>query len=395
MIAQSTKVADFPDRHELRQRMFAALQELFTRLAHRRPVVLVIDDLQWTDDDSLELMKGDLGWHGDASAAARCHDATGDGPRTQERDRCSGGARAWFHYRVGAPPRRGCVRACWSAVAAEVASGIVNDCRGGAGPPTVPAGAGAPRSLQPGGARASLDDTLWSRIASLPDDSRRLLALMSVAGSPIVQEVAAHAAEMDYPDYLTTASLLRVAYLLRSEGMRRADRVSVYHDRIRELVSAHLDCEEKRHYHERLAITLESAGAALSNPYALVRHAKRQEPSGARPSTPKWLRSTQSRRWLSTVQWSASGRAFGSASTTTRRPSLYALVWPRRWRARAGGSKRPRPTSRPGLTRSHRCASSVGARLPAVAQERSTSIAVSPRSTICCDRSAFDARRRR
>ena len=56
-VAEAPPLTDEPlDPREQRSRMFGALRELFQRLADRRPVVVVIDDLQWADADSIALL---------------------------------------------------------------------------------------------------------------------------------------------------------------------------------------------------------------------------------------------------------------------------------------------------------------------------------------------------
>ncbi|HSN24819.1 MAG TPA: protein kinase, partial [Kofleriaceae bacterium] len=56
-IAMAPDVRDLPEPQGQRRRMFAALRELFLRIAARRRLVWFIDDLQWTDADSLVLLQ--------------------------------------------------------------------------------------------------------------------------------------------------------------------------------------------------------------------------------------------------------------------------------------------------------------------------------------------------
>jgi len=217
-IAQSPRIADIPDQHELRQRMFVALRELLARPAERHPLVLVIDDLHWTDDDSLELMKELFSDPAELSVllVATMRPLTD----ARRRDALTTLVQAAGDLLIELAPLP-------DETAHELAALLLPQQSEATLASLVAEARGHPLFLQelarydaahPGGAHASLDEALWSRIETLTDESRRLLALMSTAGSPVAHEVAAHAAEMTLSDYFTTVAVLRVACFFAHRG---------------------------------------------------------------------------------------------------------------------------------------------------------------------------------
>jgi hypothetical protein len=115
---------------------------------------------------------------------------------------------------------------------------------------------------------------LSARIAELDPAAQRLLEVVCLFGGPSTQEVAAVAAELSAAEQMRMTRILRAAHLVRTDGVRRTDRVLAYHDRVREHVASHLGADRRRELHERLALALEQTGVAAAEPHAMVRHAR-------------------------------------------------------------------------------------------------------------------------
>ncbi|MCB9598658.1 MAG: AAA family ATPase, partial [Sandaracinaceae bacterium] len=267
---------DLPDDpQELRRRGFGALRELLVRLAKRVRLVLVIDDLQWTDRDSLTLLAELLG--GATGPRLLLVGTTRPG-ESALRDQLLGALR-------GASPRTLSLAPLASAQAEELATQLLPDHSPSAIAAIVNEAGGYPffvrelaRHLErPDGTSAEanvveLDEVLWQRIRSLPDEPRRVLDIVCAASSQVTQALVAHAAEMSDAACFQAVTSLRAAQLVRTSGASRVDTVEPYHDRIRGAVEGHLSPKQRRECHGRLAEALASSGAARTSPHALVGH---------------------------------------------------------------------------------------------------------------------------
>ena len=250
------------DPNELRRRAFGALRQLLVRVADRVPLVLFIDDLQWTDNDSVRLLidllsppdpppllfigtyrAEEVGTAGPlASLLAATRAIDGVAVRT-----LSVGPLDGRDTRMLAEALLG------DAATPDTASAISEECRG------------SPFFLrelvhwshQGGGAESmTLDRVLSTRIAALESPARRLLEAISLAARPVELEVVIAAAGVE--DAAGALGLLQRARLIRgaSGGQRR---LTAYHDRVRETVSASLDDASLRALHAALASALERA----------------------------------------------------------------------------------------------------------------------------------------
>jgi tetratricopeptide (TPR) repeat protein len=260
------------DARKLRRRAAAALRELFAHLTARWPLVVHIDDLQWGDADSFDLLAPLL---------------AGDGPRvlwvlsyrSEEEGKSeallalhaalAAGVAGLAHVRrieVGPLPREESV---------SLARELLGDGRphdGSRAEALAAEAAGSPIFLlelarfereragaeAPSAARerpaSTLEELLRARVVALGEPARRLLAVLAVAARPLPWRLLWRTVEQP-----GAVLALQAANLVRTSGLREADTAETYHDRVRELVVALLPDEEQRRTHATIAEALRLA----------------------------------------------------------------------------------------------------------------------------------------
>jgi Cdc6-like AAA superfamily ATPase len=243
------------DLQELRTRAFSALRNLLHRIAVKRPLVLCIDDFQWSDADSLTLLADLLHPPGAPPLLLLGTVQTGIADEVVR----------------GVAERLGEVRhlpleALPSDEAERLAKALAGTSAGPSPQSIALEAAGHPLFIhelvrhvrETGAPKIRLDDVLWSRVERLEEPARRLLAILSVAALPLRQATAAQAADLDADTLAQMISLLRVAHLVRRSGTRGTDYIETYHNRIRQAVLHHLAKDGVRALHARLADALEA-----------------------------------------------------------------------------------------------------------------------------------------
>ena len=253
------------ERHEIRRRAFQAVRELLSRLGDHVPLVLAIDDLQWGDRDSADLLAEILrqpdgpvlllivayrGEYLERSLALRALLSTMesqqvaqfsiqlaplDGEETHElAERLLTGSGIENAALVDTIARESqgnayFVRELVQNAAEERVTGVIQ-----------------------------LESVILERVASLPAAPKALLETIAVAAQPVSQSIAYLAAGSREIDP-AAMSLLRSMRLVRTSGNSLDDDVEPYHDRIRESVATSLAPEQLRERHRALAEAFEES----------------------------------------------------------------------------------------------------------------------------------------
>ena len=250
------------DLVELRRRAFLALRDMLGRIGERSRLVIWLDDLQWSDQESAALL----------SEVMRAPDAPVLLLVCSYRAE-AGAENPGLHKLLEFLERQTLAKTevdlqpLPAADAALLAERILGDAseetrrrasviaRDSGGLPFFIREL-AQLNPEEDSAGASLESLIWKRLAQFEEAPRRLLQLVAVAGRPLSQADAFTAAGLTSrsPAIL---NLLTGAGLLSSTGPKETDSVETYHDRIRETVVARLEAGEKRNLHRQLAETLE------------------------------------------------------------------------------------------------------------------------------------------
>lgn len=292
------------DQQELRQRAMNALRELLRQLGQSLPVVLYIDDLQWGDEDSADLLADLLrppdsprvlligsfrSENRDTSVCLKTLDTawtTGrNHPHRQEVSVDSLDQADATRLALQLLDRHDddandlAVRIAresggWPFFVWEIAQHVQHD-------PNI-----ADQSLE-------LDEVIWSRVNRLPEESRRLLEIVAVSGRPI-PALEAHQALGLTAKGRSYLAPLRTGNFVRTTESGDADTiVETYHDRVRESVVAHLDIITVRSHNLQLALTVEDvSGIRVDDLWSHINATPEFEESGDPYQLPKrmWQR---------------------------------------------------------------------------------------------------------
>ncbi|HZY59752.1 MAG TPA: AAA family ATPase, partial [Candidatus Binataceae bacterium] len=283
----SPELANASDLQELRRRGFAAFRQLLDRVAMRQPLVLFIDDLQWGDEDSADLLSDLIKGSCAPLLLVACY-------RSEEAD-SSPLLRRLTPLRAapGGPVFAVdlALEELAPAQAAELASALLEEApsspvaqaqiigREAQGNPFfigelvryaqmrtelqanseefAAPGAGT----QAGMAVPSMGEVIRARFSRLPAATRRLLEVVAVARQPVDLQIAKGAARISGGGHAEIHQL-RAARLVRTRKTEGAEQVEAYHDRIREVTEASLGQELLKRHHYQLAIEWEASTRA-------------------------------------------------------------------------------------------------------------------------------------
>ncbi len=250
------------DPARIRRQGVAALRQLLEALAQHAPLIISIDDLQWGDVDSAQVLAEVL--------APPQPPLLLLGSYRREDEETSDFLRNFLPAQpshdvislegIEASPAMALARKLVAGSTHIGAADVVAEAKGD---PFLLVELARYVSSHDGAqlpARGvTVEAVVRARIEHLEAPARRLLEAVSVAAGPLARAVARRAASIGSQES-TAMVQLRTANLLRVKGIRGVEVVDAYHDRIREAVVEQLSDPERRGWHLNLVDALQAEG---------------------------------------------------------------------------------------------------------------------------------------
>jgi len=273
---------DAAEPRETRHRSFGALRELLGRIAECHHLVLWIDDLQWGDEDSAELVAEIFRAPDPPSLllVASCRSEESEQSLVLSKlanacDRPDEPSSAHMYELVVEPLSAADTRQLVLEIggAEDDVESIVQGCRGS--PFLITQLALHLQTTDPaseigrGEASIGLTAFLDGRVQQLPPSARQLIETVSVAGRPIDRSLALEAAGLEERARPLARNLERERFL-RSALLGGRPTIELYHDKIRQAALARIDPKHRAQIHRRLAEGLSRRDSP--DPEALYTH---------------------------------------------------------------------------------------------------------------------------
>ncbi len=237
---------------EQRRRAVGALRELLGRMGDRGPLVVVIDDAQWGDGDSAQILD-ELVQGTDAPAGLVVMSFTREVPLSREV------GEGWGE---GQPLSSKSVELHLAELDDAAAHQLATHLGGATRADRMAREArGNPyllHQLAEVEGDVALEDVMRSRLEALPRRERRLLEVVSLAAAPLPERVAASVSGLRAADF-DVVTVLKSARLLRGTAEAHLE---PWHNRTRTAVVDAIDADEVASIHVQLARALKAAGDA-------------------------------------------------------------------------------------------------------------------------------------
>ncbi|HEX8794638.1 MAG TPA: protein kinase [Polyangiaceae bacterium] len=273
VVAKQRSVTSRMDPLEIRSRAFTALREMFERLSQRMPLIVAIEDMQWSDQDSMGLLAELVREPSPppflllltARPSSEEHEA---GARFREV--LSPRTRALPLSRL--PEAEATELARWllaklAPARVDRAAAIAHEAEGHAlFIEQLARYVATDRAAAQGKLR--LEDVLETSIQELEPAAHRLFSLLCVAGAPMPLTVLSQAAGITPGELGVAIADLRAQRFIRTASTDGFASVEPYHGRMRTAALACQTAEELKAGHERLARALE--GSKHGAPHVLA-----------------------------------------------------------------------------------------------------------------------------